>query len=101
MLTIAEARKDLVKKNTLSTSFFLNDTAVVLYIISDSSIYLVAVTNFALRTEFWTGELFLFSNAERKKKQHTDQSNCRTLCTQTTQPNTKKLTKAKHRDNRI
>jgi hypothetical protein len=26
MLTIAEARKDLVKKNTLSTSFFLNDT---------------------------------------------------------------------------
>jgi hypothetical protein len=38
MLTIAEARKDLVKKNTLSTSFFLNDTAVVLYIISDSSI---------------------------------------------------------------
>jgi hypothetical protein len=36
--------------------FFLN--AVVLYIISDSSIYLVAVTNFALRTEFWTRELF-------------------------------------------
>ena len=39
--------------------FFGNDTAVVLYIISDSSIYLVAVTNFTLRTEFWTRELFL------------------------------------------
>jgi hypothetical protein len=55
----SRSKKGLGKKNTLSTSFFLNDTAVVLYIISDSSIYLVAVTNFALRTEFWTRELFL------------------------------------------
>jgi hypothetical protein len=59
MLTIAEARKDLVKKTPFPPLFYLNDTAVVLYIISDSSIYLVAVTNFALRTEFWTRELFL------------------------------------------
>ena len=46
------------KTHPFPPPFYLNGTAVVLYIISDSSIYLVSVTNFALRTEFWTCELF-------------------------------------------
>ena len=78
------------------------------YILESEIIYKTTVVSFQ-KKEVGKGGFFdpvhscfcylQHSNAERKKKQHTDQSNCRTLRTQTTQPNTKKLTKAKHRDN--